>query len=131
MCVNPFSNVLKSVALLDCVDGAILLPTAPETGQVSPELYLILKMLSDPAQGPSFLIRLQPRLCPDPVNYIFSRKISCQVSDNSNYIILAKREMWIMWGLRYHKLICVTITRGELSLFIYPEEKRCTRDSNK
>lgn len=47
----------KSVALQDCVDCAILIrPFAPETGQESLKLYLILKMPSDPVQGLTMLI---------------------------------------------------------------------------
>lgn len=87
------SMTFKTVALLDCVDCAILLPVTSETGQQSPTLYLILKMPLDPVQGLMFLIRLvNPRRCPNTGNYILDERIACMVSDNISYIMLANRK---------------------------------------
>lgn len=95
-------TTFETVALRDCVDAAVLLPLASQAGQESPTLYLILKMPSDAIQGLTFLIRLvNPRLCP---NTFWDERGDRKVSDNIGTIMLADREMWIIWSLRYHNL---------------------------
>lgn len=99
------SMAFKTVALRDCVDCAVLLPFASETGRESPTLYLILKMPSDPVQGLTFLIRLVNLGCAEiQATTFWDERRDRNVSDNISNIMLASREMWIIWGLRYDNL---------------------------
>lgn len=102
---NPFRSLydVQNCCSACCADAAVLLPLASPAGQESPTLYLILKMPSDAIQGLTFLIRLvNPRLCP---NTFWDERGDRKVSDNIGTIMLADREMWIMWSLRYHNLL--------------------------